>query len=86
MGDLTCFFQITNLSPIIAFYHALVGAAAMLTCVATYMDHFPHIIDDPVRTFRRKTVRKCFQYFGEKLFENVFNTVAKNCSKWFLLE
>ncbi len=42
------FIQITNLSPIIAFYHALVGAAAMLTCVATYMDHFPHIADDPV--------------------------------------
>ena len=41
--------QITNLSPIIAFYHALVGAAAMLTCVATYMDHFPHIAEDPVR-------------------------------------
>ena len=40
--------QITNLSPIIAFYHALVGAAAMLTSVATYMDHFPHISEDPV--------------------------------------
>ena len=49
------FMQITNLSPIIAFYHALVGAAAMLTCVATYMDHFPHIAEDPVSflsTFR----------------------------------
>jgi NAD(P) transhydrogenase len=40
--------QITNLSPIIAFYHALVGAAAMLTCVATYMEHFPHLAADPV--------------------------------------
>jgi NAD/NADP transhydrogenase beta subunit len=63
------FYQITNLSPLIAFYHALVGAAAMMTCVATYMDHFPHIADDPVsdallrinrKSFRRIFLRKTF--------------------------
>merc|ERR1711936_553605 len=33
--------EITDLPQLVAAFHSLVGMAAFLTCVATYIDHFP---------------------------------------------
>jgi hypothetical protein len=33
----------------------------MMTCVATYMDHFPHIADDPVSDALLRINRKSFR-------------------------
>merc|ERR1712209_123229 len=42
--------EITDLPQLVAAFHSLVGAAAMLTCFATYLDHYPGFATDPAAT------------------------------------
>ena len=39
--------EITDLPQLVTAFHSLVGMAAMLTCVATYIDHYPGFATDP---------------------------------------
>ncbi len=39
-----------------AAFHSLVGMAAVLTCVATYIDHYPTFATDPAATMVKTSI------------------------------
>merc|ERR1719228_334711 len=59
--------EITDLPQLVAAFHSLVGMAAVLTCVATYLDHYPGFATDPAATMIKTS---CFlgTYIGGVTF------------------
>merc|ERR1711936_1398019 len=59
--------EITDLPQLVAAFHSLVGMAAFLTCVATYIDHFPLLATAPDATLLKTS---CFlgTYIGGVTF------------------
>merc|ERR1712203_811155 len=48
--------EITDLPQLVAAFHSLVGSAAVLTCVATYVDHFDTFATDPAVTMIKTSI------------------------------
>merc|ERR1712051_1117723 len=48
--------EITDLPQLVSAFHSLVGAAAVLTCVATYVDHFDTFATDPAATMIKTSI------------------------------
>lgn len=39
--------EVTDLPQMVALFHSLVGAAAVITCIANFMVEYPHLADNP---------------------------------------
>ncbi|CAI2733096.1 unnamed protein product [Schistosoma spindalis] len=55
--------QVTDLPQMVALFHSLVGAAAVLTCIANYMVEMPHLILDP-NSYGALQLMKTVAYLG----------------------
>merc|ERR1712004_805621 len=66
-GTIAKRIEITDLPQLVAAFHSLVGMAAVLTCVATYIDHFPDFATNPAATMIKTS---CFlgTYIGGVTF------------------
>merc|ERR1712012_238267 len=66
-GTIAKRIEITDLPQLVAAFHSLVGMAAVLTCVATYIDHFPTFATNPAATMIKTS---CFlgTYIGGVTF------------------
>lgn len=59
--------EVTDLPQMVALFHSLVGAAAVITCVANFMVEYPHLADNPAMNML-KSVMFLGTYIGGVTF------------------
>lgn len=76
--------EVTDLPQMVALFHSLVGAAAVLTCVANFMFEQPHFDTDPAANVV-KTALFLGTYIGGVTFTGslvAFGKLQGQCIEW----
>lgn len=73
--------EVTDLPQMVALFHSLVGAAAVLTCVANYMYEFPNFDTDPAAGVT-KTVAFLGTFIGGVTFTGSLVAFGKLQGMW----
>lgn len=73
--------EVTDLPQMVALFHSLVGAAAVITCIANFIAEQPHFDTDPAANVT-KTALFLGTYIGGVTFTGSLVAFGKLQGKW----